>query len=93
LCNATTVEFPEAGYIGSLSVCRPWRQRGIGSALILQALNEFFEQGTRRALTDTDGDGLTKAYNLYQKAGMKIFRREHVFEKTIRPGRDFVKRD
>lgn len=92
LCNATTVEFPEAGYIGSLSIRRPWRQRGIGRALILQALNVFFDQGTRRVLTDTDGDSLTKAYNVYQKAGMKIFRREHVYEKMIRSGRDFVKR-
>ena len=72
---------------------RPWRRRGIGRALTLHALNVFYERGTRQVLTDTDGDSLTKAYRVYQKAGMKIFRREHVYEKTIRPGRDFVKRN
>jgi mycothiol synthase len=92
LCNATTVEYPEAGYIGSLSIRRPWRQHGIGRALTLHALKTFYERGTTHVLTDTDGDSLTKAFRVYQKAGMHIFRREYVYEKMIRPGRDFVKR-
>jgi ribosomal protein S18 acetylase RimI-like enzyme len=92
LCNAMTVEFPEAGYIGSLSIRRPWRKRGIGSALTLKALNAFFERETRYVITDTDGDSLTQAYRVYQKVGMEIFRREHVYEKIIRPGTDYVKR-
>jgi len=92
LCNATTVEFPEAGYIGSLSIRRPWRQHGIGRALTLHALKTFYERGSTHVLTDTDGDSLTKAFSVYQKAGMHIFRREYVYEKMIRSGRDFVKR-
>jgi len=92
LGNATTVEFPESGYLGSLSIRRPWRGRGIGRALTLHALNDFYERGTTQVLTDTDGDSLTKAYRVYQKAGMEVYRREYVYEKTIRPGRDFVKR-
>ena len=93
LCNATTVEFPEAGYLGSLSIRRPWRRLGLGRALTLQILNAFYERGTTHVLTDTDGDGFTQAYRVYQKAGMEIFRREHVYEKTMRPGRDLVKRN
>ncbi len=93
LCNATTIEYPQAGYLGSLSIRRPWRRLGLGRALTLQALNAFYTQGTTHVLTDTDGDGFTKAYRVYQKAGMEIFRRELVYEKTIRPGRDLVKRN
>jgi ribosomal protein S18 acetylase RimI-like enzyme len=93
LCNAKTVEFPDAGYIGSLGVRRPWRGRGIGRTLTLHALNAFFERGTTLVLTDTDGDSLTKAYRLYQKAGMQAFRWEYVYEKMICPGRDYVKRE
>lgn len=92
LCNAMTVEFPDAGYIGSLSIRRPWRRRGVGRALTLHALNTFYQRGTRKVLTDTDGDSLTNAYRVYQTAGMQIFRRELVHEKMIRPGPDFVKR-
>lgn len=92
LCNATTVEFPEAGYLGSLSVRRAWRKKEIGLALTLHILNVFYERGTTQVLTDTDGDGLTQAYRVYQKAGMEIFRREHVYEKMVRSGQDLVKR-
>lgn len=93
LCNASTVEFPQAGYLGSLSTRRAWRQRGIGLALTLQALNAFYKRGTTHVLTDTDGDSLTKAYRIYQKVGMEIFRHEYVYEKIICPGRDLVKRN
>jgi ribosomal protein S18 acetylase RimI-like enzyme len=92
LCNAKTVEFPDAGYLGSLSIRRPWRRRGIGLALTYQALNAFYQRGTCTILTDTDGDRFTQAYNLYQKAGMIIYRQENVYEKEIRPGRDLIKR-
>ena len=93
LCNATTVEYPQAGYLGSLSIRRPWRRIGLGRALTLHILNAFYERGTTHVLTDTDGDGFTRAYRVYQKAGMEIFRRELVYERTIRPGRDLVKRN
>jgi len=93
LCNATTVEFPKAGYLGSLSIRRPWRRRGIGLALTLRALNTFYKRGITHVLTDTDGDSFTKAFRVYQKAGMEIFRRELVYEKTIRLGHDLVKRN
>ena len=93
LCNATTVEYRQAGYLGSLSIRRPWRRLGLGRALTLHILNAFYERGTTHVLTDTDGDGFTKAYRVYEKAGMEIFRREYVYEKTVRPGRDLVKRD
>jgi ribosomal protein S18 acetylase RimI-like enzyme len=92
LCNAKTVEFAEAGYLGSLSVRRPWRRRGVGLALTYQALNALYQRGTRTVLTDTDGDSFTQAYDLYQKVGMIIYRQENVYEKEIRPGRDLIKR-
>jgi mycothiol synthase len=93
LCNATTVEFPAGGYLGSLSIRPNYRRRGIGLALTLQVLDVYYERGTRHVLTDTDGDSFTRAYRLYQKAGMEIFRRELVYEKTIRAGKDLVKRN
>jgi mycothiol synthase len=92
LCNAKTVEFPEAGKLGSLSVRRPWRRRGIGLALTLHALGEFYRRGTRIVITDTDKESFTGANNLYPRAGMTVFRQEAVYEKEIRAGRDWLKR-
>ena len=65
---------------------------GIGHALTLHALRAFYDRGTTHVLTDTDVDSLTAAYHVYQKVGMSIFRREIVFEKRIRQGRDLLKR-
>lgn len=92
LCNGKTFEWPEVGYLGSLSVRRAWRRQGLGEALILHVLGEFYRRGTHTVVTDTDGDGLTQAYRLYQKAGMTIFRQENVYEKEVRPGQDWLRR-
>ncbi|MEM7112616.1 MAG: GNAT family N-acetyltransferase [Chloroflexota bacterium] len=92
LCNAKSVEFPDAGVLGSLSIRRPWRRQGIGLALTKRAFVAFYECKTIGIVTDTDGESVTGANNLYLKAGMHIYRQEIVFEKEIRAGRDVVKR-
>jgi ribosomal protein S18 acetylase RimI-like enzyme len=88
LCNARSIEWPEAGRVGSLSVLRPYRRQGIGQALLYHAFTEFYRRGTRRIVTDTDGASFTGAPRLYQRVGMTIFRRENLYEKVIRPGKD-----
>lgn len=92
LCNAKTVEFPGAGKLGSLSVRRPWRRQGIGLALTLHALGEFYRRGTRTVVTDTDKESFTGANRLYPRAGMRVFRQEGVYEKEVRAGREWLKR-
>ncbi len=92
LCNEKTVENPRAGYLGSLSIRRPWRRQGIGQALTQTALAEFYRRGIHHILTDTDGDSFTRAYQFYQKAGMHIYRREIVYEKELRPGTEWLRR-
>jgi ribosomal protein S18 acetylase RimI-like enzyme len=93
LCNAKVIEFPDAGYVGSISVRRPWRGKGIGAALLNHAFNEFYRRDTRHILTDTDANSFTNAPRLYIKAGMSTFRQQDVYEKAIRPGRDLLKRE
>jgi predicted N-acetyltransferase YhbS len=86
LGNAQTIEWPDSGKIGSLSVRRAWRGRGVGGALTAAALAEFHRRGVRRVITDTDSDGFTGAYRLYERFGFRPYRAEHVYEKEIRPG-------
>lgn len=88
LGNESAIEWPDSGKIGSLSVRRPYRRLGIGRALTLYALGRFYEQGIQRVITDTDANGFTGAYRLYQQAGMHIYRREVTYEKELRPGKE-----
>lgn len=92
LCNAKVVEFPGAGKLGSLSIRRPWRRKGIGEALTSYAFEEFYRRGIRHIITDTDAENFTKSYLLYAKMGMKPYRYEEIYEKIIRPGQDWLRR-
>ena len=86
LGNAQTVEWPDSGKIGSLSVRRAWRGRGVGGALTARALAEFHQRGIRRVITDTDSDGFTGAHRLYRRFGFTPYRVENVYEKVLRAG-------
>jgi GNAT superfamily N-acetyltransferase len=88
LGDARTIEWPDSGRIGSLSVRRPYRGRGIGQALVLHALNQFYRYGIRRVITDTDGNSFTGANYLYQRAGMTIYRSTRLYEKELRAGHE-----
>ncbi len=86
LCNARTVEWADAGKLGSLSVLRPYRRTGVGQALTAVALAEFHRRGIGRVITDTDNESFTGANRLYAGFGFRPYRYEHVYEKELRPG-------
>jgi ribosomal protein S18 acetylase RimI-like enzyme len=89
LCNARTVEWADTGKLGSLSVRRPFRWRGLARALTLTALGQFYQRGIRRVITDTDNQNFTGSYNLYFSLGMRPYRYENVYEKELRAGREW----
>jgi ribosomal protein S18 acetylase RimI-like enzyme len=86
LCNARTIEWPDSGKLGSLSVRRAYRRHGVGRALTATALAEFHRRGIRRVITDTDDASFTGANRLYQGLGFRAYRYEQVYEKELRPG-------
>ena len=90
LCNAKDVEFKNTGRLGSLSVRRGYRGRGIGRALTLHAFHAFYQRGIRKIVTDTDGANLTGANFLYTSTGMRVYRREEDYEKVIREGKELL---
>ena len=89
LGNARTVEWPDAGKIGSLSVVRAWRGRGVGRALTGATLAEFHRRGVRRVITDTDSASFSGANRLYPRFGFRPYRYEWVLEKELRPGAEW----
>jgi mycothiol synthase len=79
---------PGTGWVGSLAVRRPWRQRGLGLALLRQSFGEFWRRGERRVALGVDSQNLTGATRLYERAGMHITMRIGAFDKVLRPGVD-----
>ena len=62
----------EAGWIGSVAVRRPWRRRGLGEALLLRALGQFYERGERVVQLGVDAENPSGATRLYERVGMTV---------------------
>jgi mycothiol synthase len=77
-----------SGWINQLAVLRPWRKRGLGLALLHHAFRAFSERECRTVGLGVDGQSLTGAQRLYERAGMRIASRYARYEKELRPGRD-----
>ena len=75
--------YEDEGWIRQLAVSRDWRRRGLGTALLRQAMSEFHRRGRRELGLVVDSWNRTGAKDLYERAGM-IVAREHVrLEKTL----------
>jgi GNAT superfamily N-acetyltransferase len=78
-------EYPGQGWVRQLGVAAPWRERGLGTALLLHAFCEFRQRGLDRV-------GLTVeslnpgSYTFYQKVGMKRVRQYDEYAKPLLPG-------
>lgn len=79
----------EHGWISTLGVRRPWRRRGLGHALLLEAFNEFYRRGEEIVALSVDATSPTGATRLYEKAGMCAYQEFSLYEKELRPGKPF----
>jgi len=87
--NICRTHFPsdeDRGLVGSISVRRPWRKRGLGLALLRHAFNEFYRRGKRKVGLGVDAQNLTGALRLYEAAGMHIEQAYDYYEKELCPG-------
>jgi mycothiol synthase len=76
---------PSAGYVAVLGVRRPWRRRGLGEALLLQAFATFRARGYTRATLGVDASSPTGATRLYERAGMTVYRDTVFLERPVHP--------
>ena len=81
-------EDPETGWVNSLGVLRSYRKCGIGLALLQHSFGEYYRRGFRKVGLGVDGENLTGALRLYERAGMHIHRQFELFEKELRPGKE-----
>ena len=89
-CHPNTVEDPEMGWVNQLCVRKPWRRQGLGMALLLTALEEFYQRGKKRGGLAVDAASLTNATRLYEKAGMHVTQQYDTYEMALRPGKDLA---
>jgi mycothiol synthase len=74
----------QLAWVGSLGVRRNWRKHGLGFALLMHSFALFRSRGFTRAGLNVDGSSLTNAVALYERAGMRIYKRALAYRKTLR---------
>jgi mycothiol synthase len=80
LCPA----YAEEGWIRQLAVSRDWRRRGLGTALLYQAMAEFHRRGRKELGLVVDSWNRTGAREMYERAGMRVDREHLRYEKEVR---------
>lgn len=78
------------GEVGSLGVRRPWRGRGVGTALLLWSFGEFHRRGRRGAELVVDAESLTGALRLYESVGMSTLGAYAQGSRVLREGRSLA---
>jgi mycothiol synthase len=76
-------EDPNAGWIPDLAVRRPWRRKGVALALLQHEFRVLYDRGIRAVMLTVDAESPTGATHLYERAGMREFRRIEVYLKLV----------
>jgi len=71
-----------SGFIESLAVRAPWRRRGLGAALLQEALRRLWAAGERSVGLSVDADN-TAAVRLYERAGMHVAWKAVQYEREV----------
>lgn len=91
ICWPRSDDDPDMGWVGTLGVIRPWRRKGLALALLQHSFGEFWQRGKRKVGLGVDAENLTGAMRLYAKAGMSPYRQFDLYEKELRPGKDWMR--
>ncbi|MBC8077177.1 MAG: GNAT family N-acetyltransferase [Chloroflexales bacterium] len=73
----------EMGWVRNLGVLRPWRRRGLATALLLHAFGAFYGRGEHTVGLGVDAASLTGATRVYEQVGMHVYHRFDLFEKSL----------
>jgi mycothiol synthase len=76
------------GWIDVVGVRCPWRNRGLGLALLRHAFTEYQRRNIRRVSLSVDAESITGAPRLYGRAGMRVRESYIIHLKELRPGVD-----
>jgi mycothiol synthase len=84
LVGATIVLLePEQGWVKALGVQREARGRGTAAAMLAEAFGRVRARGVLAVELGVDADSPTGATRLYTAAGMRVVRRNDIYERTV----------
>ena len=83
-CYPIVGDDPKVGLVDELGVRRPWRGRGIASALLQHAFRTFYQRGKPIVELGVDSQSPTGATRLYDRAGMMPVWALNVYELKLR---------
>jgi mycothiol synthase len=72
------------GWVDLIGVRRPWRQQGLGTALLLKSLQIFREAGLTQAALGCDSENITGATRIYERVGFRVDKTRIAFCKLLR---------
>jgi len=73
----------QRGDIFTIGVLKRYRRRGVGTRLMLHALETFRARGMTKATLGVDDYNPTKAIKLYEKVGFKVKKRDLIFAREL----------
>jgi mycothiol synthase len=71
------------GWVEVLGVRRPWRKRGVATALLCASMHAFKAEGLQHAMLGVDTENPSGALRVYEGVGFKPVKRYVQFEKRI----------
>jgi mycothiol synthase len=71
------------GYTEGISTRRPWRKRGLASALIVESMRMFAEMGMTETAHGVDAENTSGALKLYKKLGYKVVKQFTIYRKPM----------
>ena len=73
------------GWVDQLGVCRPWRRRGVATALLCISMRAFKSAGIDYVSLGVDTENLTGALRIYERVGFVSVKRFITFAKSLAP--------
>jgi mycothiol synthase len=73
----------QRGWLEHISVRRPWRRRGLASALIVDSMRMLRGQGLTEAALGVDAENLSGALHLYESLGFRRHRTGISYRKAL----------
>jgi mycothiol synthase len=71
------------GWLERISVRRPWRKRGVASALIVSAMTGLRDRGLDTAMLGVDAENPTGALRLYEALGFRVVDHGEVLSREL----------
>ncbi|MER3487687.1 MAG: hypothetical protein C4307_02585, partial [Chloroflexota bacterium] len=74
------------GWLDSVGVRRPWRRRGLATALMVRAMETLRARGLEEAVLGVDADNPSGALGLYERLGFRRTMRFAVYRRPLDEG-------